>query len=93
MLKISTGIVIEVIKTIAPKWKRIGDFLEFDATGSQLYLIDANNKGVEACCRAMFQYWLQGNGKTPTSWNTLIVILNDCNFRALASQLRAALKP
>ena len=51
--------------------------------------IEANEgiKGVESCCRAMFQYWLQGNGVTPVSWDTLLKILKNTRFSRLATQL------
>ena len=80
---------IEIINTVAPYWKDIGDLLDFDISGTMLERIEANegSKGVESCCRAMFQYWLQGNGVTPVSWDTLLKILKNTRFSRLATQL------
>ena len=80
---------IEIINTVAPYWKDIGDLLDFDISGTMLERIEANEgiKGVESCCRAMFQYWLKGNGMMPVSWDTLLKILKNTRFSRLATQL------
>ena len=90
VIKTSGGSKIEIIKTVAPKWRDIGDLLDFDKKGETLQQIEADkkNEGVESCCRAMFQYWLQGNGK-PASWTTLLEILDDCHFPDLVAKLRS----
>ena len=85
---------IEIIKMVAPQWRDIGDLLDFDASGETLQRIQANEgqRGVESCCRSMFQHWLQGNGvQQPASWATLLEILEDCNFIRLAAQVKTAL--
>jgi hypothetical protein len=82
---------IEIIKTVASRWQDIGDLLDFDATGQTLQNINANERTVELCCRAMFQHWLEGNGVQPISWATLLRILDDCDFGALAADIRHSL--
>ena len=76
---------------MAPRWKNIGILMDFDATGKKLEQIETDKKDVEPCCQAMFQYWLDGNGVDPISWDTLIQILEDCNFIALAKQITDAI--
>jgi hypothetical protein len=85
---------IEIIKTIAPRWQDIAVHLDFDPTGLTLRQIQADEggKGVKSCCRAMFQYWLEGNGRKPVSWDTLLEILEDCNYGALAAQIKSTLQ-
>ena len=85
---------MEIIKTVSPRWKEVGMHLDFDATGVKLKQIEADNyrEGVESCCQAMFQYWLEGNGVQPISWNTLIRILRNSSFNTLAIQLHTALR-
>ena len=89
MLRISGGGKIEIIKTVSPRWKDVGDLLDFDPTGTKLEEIQANKggEGVGACCRAMFQFWLEGNGVKPVSWATLLTVLRDSNFPTLADQV------
>ena len=92
LLKATNGDKIEIIKIISPKWKDIGTLLDFDQTGATLNQIQANEgaKGVEACCRAMLQYWLEGKGKQPATWTTLLGVLQDSNFQELARRLKRA---
>ena len=83
---------VKIVETVAPKWQRLGDQLEFDERGSQLDLIKAKypNDPVE-CCREMFKHWLNGNGVRPCSWRKLIQLLKDCDFEVLAEDVNSVL--
>ena len=85
-----SGRRIEIIKTVSSRWRAIGALLDFDQTGTALNQIEADRgrEGVESCCRAVFQHWLEGNGVQPATWATLLQILEDCQFRNLATQVR-----
>ena len=37
----------------------------------------------------IFQEWLDGKGKRPTSWGTLVRVLNDIEMGELASKIEA----
>ena len=89
LLHTHDGNKIEIINTIATHWKDIGDLLDFDISGTMLERIEANegSRGVESCCRSMFQHWLKGNGVAPVSWDTLLRILKNTCFSRLATQL------
>ena len=91
LLNETNGRKVEIIRSISPRWREIGDHLDFDPTGVKLDQIEADHTGVDSCCRAMFQHWLEGNGVQPASWTTLIQILNDCQFLNLAAEVRDAL--
>ena len=92
MLRTAQGKKIKIIERVAPFWQRLGDQLEFDNTGSKLALIKAKYPAnPEACCRAMFQHWLSGNGLTPCSWRTLIDLLDDLDEVVLAQEIQNAL--
>ena len=87
-MKTAKGKKIRIIETVAPKWQRLGDQLEFDELGSKLETIKTKNRDdPEACCREMFQLWLKGNGVRPCSWRKLIELLEDCDFEVLAEQV------
>ena len=90
VMRTANGQKIEIIKTVASQWRDIGDLLDFDASGETLQRIQADEgqKGVESCCRSMFQHWLQGNGVRPASWATLLEILEDSRFVSLAADVR-----
>ena len=82
---------INIIKRLAPNWKGLGDLLDFDVDGTQLRIIEKRySNDPEECCRAMFQYWLAGNG-VKCSWSSLIELLKDCDEEVLAKDIEAAL--
>ena len=72
----------------------MGALLDFDPTGNQLKLIEADKvkEGVVSCCQSMFQYWLEGNGVGPVTWEKLIKLLEDSDFGTLAEQVKLAIQ-
>ena len=91
LIKTATGEKIK-IESVAPQWKELGDLLDFDSEGQILELIEANNqqKGLVACCREMFVYWLKGKGREAT-WEVLIELLDDIDQSELARKVKTAL--
>lgn len=90
MLRTTKG-KIKVIEGVTPKWQRLGDQLEFDVCGAKLELIKTTHPNDPvACCHAMFQHWLKGNGVKPCSWRKLIELLEDCDLEVLAKDVEAA---
>ena len=90
MMKTAKGKKIRIMETVASKWKRLGDQLEFDELGSKLENIKTKNRDdPEECCREMFQHWLKGDGVRPCSWRKLIELLEDCDFEVLAEQVNS----
>ena len=67
--------------------------MEFDDDGRKLDLIEANQRvnGPAACCTEMFQTWLKGAGRQPASWDIVVELLEDCEQKYLAQQVKAAL--
>ena len=91
LLRTAQGKKIKIIERVAPFWQSLGDQLDFDKSGSKLATIKADHSTSKACCRAMFQHWLSGNGLTPCSWRTLIDLLNDLDEVVLAQDIQSAL--
>ena len=89
MLKTTEGQKVNIIRDLAPNWKHFGIYLDFDPDGQTLNLIEAEQKmnGPVACCQAMFQHWLAGNG-VPATWGTLIELLQDAEQSHLAEQIK-----
>ena len=92
LLKTTEGQKVQIIRHLAPEWKDFGIYLDFDPDGRTLDLIEAEQKinGPVACCRAMFQHWLAGNG-APATWDTLMELLQDAEQSHLAEQIKAVL--
>ena len=92
LLKTSSREKIKIIKRLAPSWSTVGILLAFDDEGTQVETIDKKHRGDPvACCQAMFQHWLSGNGRKPLSWRTVIELLEDADQEVLAGEVRNAL--
>ena len=93
VLKTRSGERLEIIKSLAPDWKAFGVYLNFDTTGSQLSLIEAQHgrHNPQTCCRDMMIHWLLGNGQQPTTWRTLLALLEVGERANLAWQIRQEL--
>ena len=84
---------VKIIERVAPKWISFGDLLNFDDSGTKLDIIEAEYRGKPtACCRAVFQHWIQGNGVTPCSWRTLIGLLDRLGDVTLAKEILEAFR-
>lgn len=84
---------MEIIKSVAPKWKEFGLLLDFDPTGSELDIIDGDHgrEGCQECCTSMFSLWLQGRGKQPATWETLLELLQNFHRHSLVKEIRSAI--
>lgn len=92
ILRTAEGKRIKIIEVVAPQWLVLGDLLEFDNRGIKLGLIRATHPcDPLACCRDMFQYWLDGHGVRPCSWSKLLELLEDCDLAELAKELHSVL--
>ena len=79
---------MEIITHIAAKWRRVGIQFNFDPTGHTIDLIEERRRAdPEACCTDMMMEWLGGRGKKPTTWATLVKILRNAEFSALADDM------
>ena len=77
-----------IIKTIAKDWKDFGYLLNFDETGRTIDCIAKENqlRPID-CCTHMMREWLEGRGRQPATWATLIDLLKDAEINDLAQQL------
>eukprot|EP00731_Ephydatia_muelleri_P005504 Em0002g1680a len=84
---------INVIQRIGVNYSTFGIFLLNDDNGT---LVDALKSqhllNAENITTAILQRWLEGKGKTPVSWATLIGALRQATLNTLADQIEAATK-
>ena len=74
---------------MAPKWHHFGDLLNFDSDGRNIEVIREKYRGdPEGGCKAMFQWWLQGNGTEPLTWRNLVQLLDKFGEKRLAAGIR-----
>ena len=84
------GSTVRIIKTVAPRWDMIALRLHF--SGDDISRIERDHKeSVVRACRNMFSEWLEGKGRKPISWNTLIKALKEADYSELASEVETVL--
>ena len=80
------SLVIRIIDRVAPKWKVVALSLHFEDNCIEIIEIDCHHQSVTAC-RTMFTRWLEGCGREPKTWRTLIIALKEANLCTLAEEL------
>lgn len=83
---------IKVIEEVSPYWENLALALQF--RDSVIRAVERNKYfQVEAACQSILQRWLDGEGRQPATWATLIECLKDIGHSNLASELRRELLP
>ena len=84
------GRFIDIISEIGAKHKKFGILLLNNRTGARITAIaqkhtdDAEQINIE-----VLQEWLQGKGKKPVTWHTLIEVVKDTGLSELAKDISA----
>ena len=82
---------LKLIQCIAPKWERIATRLHFES--HRIETIQKNwPQQAESACQSMLTKWLDGEGRGPRSWNTLITVLNEAELSSVAQELEELVK-
>lgn len=92
MVKGENGDKVEIIKTLAPDWKKVGFLMDLDPTGLEVKCIEAEyahrvNDPI-ICCQEVFLRWLDTQRAT---WGNLIELLIDSEQKELAKQVKDAM--
>ena len=83
------GKTVNVISRTAAVWENVATRLHFE--GHEIKCIERDNHlSVNACC-AMFSEWLEGKGRKPINWNTVINALDEANLGETALDLKHVL--
>ena len=77
---------MRVIKQAAAKWEAVATRLYFDIDDITRIREDYHQQTFKAC-RTTFIEWLQGKGRTPTTWNTVIKVLEEADLSKIAGDL------
>ena len=80
------SVVVRIIDGITAKWKDVALRLHFDGHCTEVIEMSCHYQPVTAC-RTMFTRWLEGYGRKPKTWRTLIVALKEANLSILAEEL------
>jgi hypothetical protein len=83
------GKTVNVIDKTACAWEKVAMRLHFK--GHDISRIRKNERQAEDACRTIFTEWLEGKGRTPTTWGTVIQALNEARQGELAKDLEEVL--
>ena len=83
------GKTVNVIDTAACVWEKVATRLYFE--GHDISRIQRNKPQAEDACRTMFVEWLEGKGRTPTNWETILQALDEAKQGELAKDLKEVL--
>ena len=78
---------IRVIKRIASRWSNVALGLRFDHCTIDMITKDSHHQS-EPACHSMFNRWLNGEGRMPTTWQTLIEALHEADFHTIAQDIQ-----
>ena len=81
---------MHVINKTACAWEKVATRLHFE--GHDISRIRKNERQAEDACRTMFSEWLEGKGRTPTTWGTVLQALNEVRQGELANDLEEVLE-
>ena len=77
---------IKMIERVASRWESVATQLHFEG-----HLIDTikmeSHYQVDSACRKMFIRWLEGIGRQPITWRTLIDTLDEAGLPRVAHEL------
>ena len=83
---------VNLAEKIGVKYTEFGVLLLDDTDGSKISAIESElGRNVSSINRRILQLWLQGKGKQPVTWATLIAVLRDINMNQLAKNVEESL--
>ena len=84
------GRAVRVIDTAAAIWDKVALRLHFEHHDITRIERDHHQQSVLAC-QTVFGEWLEGKGRQPTSWDTLIKALREAGLSEIVSDLECVL--
>ena len=83
---------INVLKQIGTHYRELGILLLNDTTGEVTQAFVKHHHHAIDINHAIFQRWIQGKGKLPVEWSTLVEVLKDIGLSELASEIEQTLE-
>ena len=82
---------IDSAKKIATDYKLFGTQLLKDSDGSKVRIIEMKHQDPVDITVEILEQWLQGRGRMPITWQTLIKCLRDTELNVLADDMESSL--
>ena len=83
---------INIPRVVGTKYHSLGTQLLLESFGYIRSLERELDKNAERINCQIFQEWLDGKGRKPTSWATLVGVLNDIEMGELAKKIETSLE-
>ena len=80
---------VKIREELAAEWPKLAVKLKF--TQGTIKIIDADSKGCEDAFDKLMMRWLDGAGRLPVTWGTLLLALYAADFKTLASDVEEVL--
>ena len=84
------GKTVKIIDKVAASWAAVATRLYFE--GHEIRSISRDNQCAVDACREVFIQWLDGKGRTPTTWATIIKALEEASFSEVVNDLKKDLE-
>ena len=82
---------IDIAERIATDYKRFGTHLLKDSDGSKVRIIEMKHQDPVDITVEILEQWLQGRGRMPITWQTLVQCLRDTELNVLADNIESTL--
>ena len=80
------GKKLKLFKRVAGKWERVAVRLHFPVDTIEVISRDSHHQ-CDPACRSMFYKWLDGEGRKPITWGTLVSVLYESELSSVAQEL------
>ena len=82
--------MVSIPVEIATKYTQFGTLLLDDRTGSKVTSLEhEHHKNSAKINTEILRQWLNGSGKKPVTWKTLVEVLHDIELSTLAGNIEA----
>ena len=82
---------IDIAEEIATDYKRFGTLLLDDDGGSKVSIIQKKHEDPVDITVEILEQWLQGKGRMPDTWQTLVKCLQESKLHVLANSIQSSL--
>ena len=90
--KTSSGSTVNIVEQIGTHYSKLGPLLLTDNTGAVTSaIVSQYQRDADAINQEILTRWLQGQGKKPVSWSTLIDVLRDVGLSELSQMIQESL--
>ncbi len=91
-LSLPDGSILDLTQQIGTHFNRFGIMLLNDETGARITAIETqHSKNAQNINLEVFKSWINGEGREPISWNTLVTVLREIGLNPLADKINSTL--